>query len=154
LRRSPIVVIATLAGVAGVLSYPTHKPHTTVTSPAASGPTTTTTPAGTGSATGTSSTTTAPAGGTRSATGKAVQFGYGQLAVKVTVSGNRITDVGVASFSTIDSYSQQIGQQVLPTLRHEVLSAQSSRIQLISGASYTSEAYAQSLQAALASLHA
>lgn len=154
MRRSPIVVVATLAGVAGVLSYPTHKPHSIVSSPAASGPTTTTTPAGTGSAKGTTSTTTAPAGGTRSATGKAVQFGYGQLAVKVTVSGKKITDVSVASFSTIDSYSQQIGQQVIPMLRHEVLSAQSARIQLISGASYTTEAYAQSVQAALSSLHA
>ncbi len=155
MRRSPIVVVATLAGVAGVLSYPTKKPQTIVSSPAASGSSTTTVPAGTGATKGAgASTTTAPAGGTHSATGKAVQFGYGQLAVKVTVSGKKITDVSVASLSTIDSYSQQIAQQVLPMLRHEVLSAQTARIQLISGASYTTEAYAQSVQAALTSLHA
>lgn len=153
MRRSPIVVVATLAGVAGVLSYPTSKPRSVVSSPAATGSPTTTTPAGTGSAKRASSTTTAPSGAARSATGKTVQFGYGQLAVKVTVSGKKITNVGVASISTIDSYSQQIAQQVLPMLRHEVLSAQTARIQLISGASYTTEAYAQSVQAALAALH-
>lgn len=167
MRRSPIVVVATIAGVAGVLSYPTKKAHTVVSSPPASGSSTTTTPVSTGSAKGGSTTTTpavagsapsatstAPSGGTRSATGKAVQYGYGQLAVKVTLSGTKITDVSVASLSTLESYSQQLAQQVIPMLRHEVLSAQSARIQGISGASYTSEAYAQSVQAALTSLHA
>ena len=167
MRRSPIVVIATIAGVAGVLSYPTSKPRTVVASPPTAGaPTTSTRPTtgsssaaghnraarssgAAGSGTGSSST-----GRTRSATGKVIAFGYGQLSVKVTMTGTRITNVSLASLSTIDSYSQQIAQQVVPMLRHEVLSAQSARIQLISGASYTTDAYATSVQAALASLHA
>jgi uncharacterized protein with FMN-binding domain len=74
------------------------------------------------------------------------------LAAKVTVWGNRITDVSVATIQTAEQYSQQLAQQVIPLLRNEVLSAQSARINGISGATYTSEAYAYSVQAALDTL--
>jgi uncharacterized protein with FMN-binding domain len=73
--------------------------------------------------------------------------------VKVTVSGNKITGLSVPVLQTAEPYSQSLAQQVIPMLRNEVLSAQSARINGISGATYTSEAYAYSLQAALDSLH-
>jgi uncharacterized protein with FMN-binding domain len=94
------------------------------------------------------------AGGTvRSALGAQVQFGYGVLDVKVTVTGTRITDVSVPALQVIDPTSQQICDQVFPMLRSEVLSAQSATIDGISGATYTSASYAQSLQSALDKLH-
>lgn len=92
-------------------------------------------------------------GPTRSAVGAAVQFGYGVLDVQVTVSGTRITDVSVPALQVIDPTSQQICDQVLPMLRSEVLSAQSATIDGVSGATYTSASYAQSLQSALDKLH-
>lgn len=92
-------------------------------------------------------------GATRSAIGSAVQFGYGVLDVKVTVSGSRITDVSVPALQVIDPTSQQICDQVFPMLRSEVLSAQSATIDGVSGATYTSASYAQSLQSALDKLH-
>jgi uncharacterized protein with FMN-binding domain len=73
--------------------------------------------------------------------------------VKVTVRGSHIVNVSVASLQTAEQYSQQLAQQVIPLLRNEVLSAQSARINAISGATYTSEAYATSLQSALDRLH-
>jgi uncharacterized protein with FMN-binding domain len=82
-----------------------------------------------------------------------VQYGYGQLSVKVTASGSRIVDVSVVNLQTAESYSQQLAQQVIPMLRGEVISAQSAQINGISGATYTSQAYAQSLQSALTKLH-
>ena len=96
-----------------------------------------------------------PAGGgtVRSAVGTQVQFGYGVLDVKVTVTGTRITDVSVPALQVIDPTSQQICDQVFPMLRSEVLSAQSATIDGISGATYTSASYAQSLQSALDKLH-
>jgi len=94
-----------------------------------------------------------PAGPTRSAVGAEVQFGYGVLDVKVTVSGTHITDVSVPALQVIDPTSQQICDQVFPMLRAEVLSAQGATIDGISGATYTSESYAQSLQSALDRLH-
>jgi uncharacterized protein with FMN-binding domain len=50
--------------------------------------------------------------------------------------------------------SQFISAQAEPLLRSEALSAQSARIDIVSGATYTSEGYAQSLQAALDRAHA
>ncbi|MCL4433628.1 MAG: FMN-binding protein [Actinobacteria bacterium] len=89
----------------------------------------------------------------RSATGATEQFGYGALAVKVAVSGNKIIRVSVPYIQVADSYSGNIASQVIPMLRSQVLSLQSARINGVSGATYTSEAYAMSLQSALDKLH-
>jgi uncharacterized protein with FMN-binding domain len=83
-----------------------------------------------------------------------VNFGYGTIAVKVTIHGTRITAVSVATLQTLEPTSQQICAQAIPVLRSEVLSAQSASINSVSGASYTSAGYARSLQAALDTLHA
>ncbi len=96
----------------------------------------------------------APAPGTvRSALGEGVNYGYGILAVKVTVSGARITAVTVPKLQVAEQYSLQLAQQVFPMLKSEVLQAQNAKIAAVSGATYTSEAYAMSLQNALSKLH-
>jgi len=111
--------------------------------------TVTTRPATGGTATGGTGAT-----GIRSATGTLEQYGYGALSVRTTVNGTRITDVAVANLQTAEQYSQSLAQQVIPMLRNEVLSAQSANVATISGATYTSEAYLQSLQSALDAVHA
>ena len=93
-------------------------------------------------------------GAVRSAVGTQEQFGYGILDVKVTKSGTRITDVSVPLLQTAEPTSQQISEQAIALLRAEVLSAQGAHIDAISGASYTSAAYIQSLQAAIDKLPA
>lgn len=92
-------------------------------------------------------------GQARSATGTVIQYGYGELAVKVTVHGTQITAVSVPLLRTAEPYSQQLAQQVIPMLKSEVLAVHSARIHGVSGATYTSEAYAQSIQSALDKLH-
>src|SRR5215470_4734374 len=94
-----------------------------------------------------------PAGPARTATGALVQYGYGELSVTVTVRGNQITDVSVPVLRTAEPYSQQLATQALPMLRSEVLAVHSARINAISGATYTSQAYADSIQSALDKLH-
>jgi uncharacterized protein with FMN-binding domain len=89
----------------------------------------------------------------RSTVGPTEQYGFGELAVKVTVRGNRITDLTVPLIQTAEQYSQQLASQVIPALRSEVLSAQTANISAVSGATYTSQAYASSVQAALDKLH-
>jgi uncharacterized protein with FMN-binding domain len=95
----------------------------------------------------------AAAGQAQSATGPVTPYGYGELDVLVTVSGSRITDVTVPVLRTAEPYSQQLASQVIPMLKSEVLAAGSARINGVSGATYTSQAYATSLQAALDKLH-
>ncbi|MHB8244118.1 MAG: FMN-binding protein [Acidimicrobiales bacterium] len=101
---------------------------------------------------------TAPAGAGRlapgTATGAMEQYGYGEFSVKVSVANGKLVQATAVGLKTADSYSQQIAQQVIPMLRREVLSAQSARISAVTGATYTSEAYAASVQSALDKLHA
>ncbi len=169
MKRYPVVIGATVAGLAGILSYHTSNLTSPLSSNLAVGPgsgsTTTTTKPGTtsttggttsttgGSSTSTTSTSAPPAVTTSSATGTGEQYGYGILSVKVTVKASKILDVKVAKLQTADTYSQSLAQQVIPYLSRQVLKAQSSRISGISGATYTSEAYAMSVQSALSQLH-
>lgn len=148
MKRALLLVLAgTVAGFAGVLSF--HTRPATMTQP---GVGTGGTPAGTPAAPPPAYGVVGP-GAVRSAVGASEQFGYGLLDVKVTVSGTRITDVSVPTLEVAEFTSQQICEQAIPLLRSEVLTAQSARIDAVSGATFTSEAYAASLQAALGALH-
>ena len=148
MKRAPLLVLAgTVAGFVGVLSF--HTRPETMTQPASG---TGGNPARTPAAAPPAHSVVGP-GAVRSAVGGTEQFGYGLLDVKVTVSGTRITDVSVPALRVAEYTSQQICEQAIPLLRSEVLTAQSARIDAVSGATYTSEAYAASLQAALDALH-
>ena len=92
-------------------------------------------------------------GQVRKATGRVVQYGYGELSVTVTARGNQITGVSVPLLRTAEPYSQQLAQQVIPMLRAEVLAAHGAQIHGVSGATYTSVAYVRSIQSALDKLH-
>lgn len=85
---------------------------------------------------------------TQTFTGPAISYFFGTAQVQVTLVNGQITDVTALQLPN-EGRSAWISQQVEPTLRSEVLSAQSAQIDLISGATYTSAAYAQSLQGAL-----
>ena len=85
---------------------------------------------------------------TRTVQGPSVNMRWGPVQVTVKVKGTKILDVS-ASYPTERPKSQFINEQAIPMLRSEVLQAQSAQIDLIGGATMTSEAYAQSLQSAL-----
>jgi uncharacterized protein with FMN-binding domain len=74
---------------------------------------------------------------------------YGPVQVQVTLSGGRITDVSALELPTDRARSAAISNAAAPILRREVLAAQGASIDIVSGATYTSEGYARSLQAAL-----
>jgi uncharacterized protein with FMN-binding domain len=68
----------------------------------------------------------------------------------VTVSGHTISKVSIASLDDGGDFrSQSIDEQSIPILEEETLQAQSANIQSVSGASYTSAGFVQSLQSAL-----
>jgi uncharacterized protein with FMN-binding domain len=78
-----------------------------------------------------------------------VQTPFGAVQVQVTLQNGRITDVQALQTPGDQRRSQQISQYAVPQLRSEVLQAQGAQVDTISGATYTSEGYAQSLQSAL-----
>jgi uncharacterized protein with FMN-binding domain len=144
-KRAPIVIAGTVAGLLAVLEFHTTPAKLALASgglPAASNTAPTAGP----------SSAAAPTG-TRSATGPQVNYNFGILSVKVTVSGRKLTHVGIAYLDDGGNpRSQFIDQQSIPQLEQQALQAQSANIQGVSGASYTSAGFAQSLQSALHSL--
>jgi uncharacterized protein with FMN-binding domain len=81
--------------------------------------------------------------------GQAIQTQYGVVQVKLTVSGTKITNVSFTQLTAYDGRSQEINSQAAPILLQETLTAQSAQIDTVSGASYTTDGYVQSLQSAL-----
>ncbi|MDN4598055.1 FMN-binding protein [Leifsonia virtsii] len=110
-------------------------------SSASSGTTTTATPTPTPSASSTAT--------TKTVTGSAVDTRYGTVQVKVTFSGSTITAVDTIQAPNGNGRDIEIDQQALPMLEQEVLASQSANIDTVSGATYTSEGYIQSVQSAI-----
>ena len=128
----------------------TAPPRSATTSPPDPATTPATAPATTPGPTPSPPTT---AGQTRTITGDPFDNQYGTVQVQVTLQGNRIT--GIVTVQMPDSHrrSAEISQAVEPILQQEVLQAQSAQIDLVSGATFTSESYSQSLQSALDRSH-
>ena len=80
--------------------------------------------------------------------GPVVDTQFGPVQVRIDVAAGRIADVVALQLPT-GRHSGQISSYAAPVLRQEALQAQSAKIDTVSGATYTSDAYAQSLQAAL-----
>ena len=76
--------------------------------------------------------------------GQAVGYEFGTIQVAVVISGGQIADV-----QNIIAQATKGRDQVFPVLLTEVLQAQSASISNISGATYTTQAYAQAVQSAL-----
>ncbi|MGT2462080.1 FMN-binding protein [Sinomonas atrocyanea] len=110
---------------------------------------------GTASGSGTTSQATAGAQAKAQATyaGRPVSTRYGDVQVQITVQNGKITDVTALHLTDAEMRSQMISANAAPILRSEVLQAQSANVQTVSGATITSDAYLQSLQAALDAAH-
>jgi uncharacterized protein with FMN-binding domain len=157
--RAVIVLGSTAAGLAALLSFKTHL--VSASTPAASAPTPsagTSQPmasegassAAAGNKAGASSTASAGApAASRTVTGTVANTQYGPMQVQVTLDGTKITKVTVLQRTDDGSESDQIDANAIPKLTNETLVAQSAKIDAVSGASYTSSGYIQSLQSAL-----
>lgn len=134
MRRTLVITALVLAGLAPLVRY-----HPTVSS--APPPGVVAAPPGSPPSTGGTS-------GTRTVNGTVVDTEFGPYQVQATFSGATITDVRIIT-EPDDGHSQRIASRAEPTLRSEALQAQSAHIDMVSGATITSEAYARSLQAAI-----
>ena len=163
--RATVAIVATIVGIFLLFSFQT--PATvpaasraslggspaTPTSSGQGGPTPTP-PAGTPGASASPSPNTAAGYKDGSFTGQDAPNQYGDVQVKVIISGGKITDVQALTLPTDRQRSAEISQQAGPLLHDEVVQAQSAQIDILSGATFTSESYAQSVQSALDQAHA
>jgi uncharacterized protein with FMN-binding domain len=88
-------------------------------------------------------------GGTTTVTGDPVDTEFGAVQVEITVADGTITDVTVLEYPWNNHHDQEINSYALPILVEETLEAQSADIDMVSGATVTSEGYVGSLQSAL-----
>jgi uncharacterized protein with FMN-binding domain len=164
-RRALAALAATAATVALLLGYKSSPgtaarpaalsaPATTVPSRRETAPPTSTLPAPAAPTPTTrtpSPTAPPPDGSGPSGTfaGPVVNTRYGPVQVEVTLVDGRLADVRAGELPVDRARSAAISNRAAPILRAEALAAQGARIDSVSGASVTSRAYAQSLQAAL-----
>ena len=157
MRRAVVAIAGTIAGLVALLGYKSSPVKRTVLSapPGTGAPTT--------SSTGTPATDAAPASeatnaptttvplpaGSKTVTGPDVPNQYGDVQVEIKLQGGRIVDVIPVQMPFDRQRSAEISQAAAPLLKQEVLDAQSAQIDIISGATYTTESYAESVQGAL-----
>ncbi len=149
-----VTLIVATAGVLGLLA----SFHTTPgTSPRAAGaaikgaapPAATAPPPPTGTSPAPSTPSSTRPAGRRTVDGATVLTDYGDVQVRIVVDSGRIVDVQALQLPSDRSRSVRISNFAGPQLRQEALQAQSARIDTVSGATYTSDGYAQSLQSAI-----
>ena len=168
MRRAIVAGTATVSGIVLLLGLKPHGSSSALgtssfsigsgPSAGASAPATTTAPATGSGGNGQSSSSpaapksapTTPANsGPKVVTGDAADTRYGPVQLQVTFSGKKITSINVLQYPTESFRDQQINSYALPILNQEAMSAQSAHIDVVSGATYTSDGYAQSLQSAI-----
>jgi uncharacterized protein with FMN-binding domain len=132
-----VTVVTLLFGYHTSTSGPATASDTVVAAPAA--------PQGTGSS-GSDSTS---SGTASTVTGSVASTRWGPVQVSITVTDGKITAVDVPQYPTGNGKDRQINASALPILTKETLSAQNADIDMVSGATVTSEGYVQSLQSAL-----
>lgn len=162
MKRVVLAVVSTVMGLVALLSFKSQE-HVTVganlpsatigggssaTGGAASASTPTPSPDASAPSAAPSSAATASSA-PKTYDGTAIQTRYGTVQVQVTVAAGKLTNVAFLQLTSDDGRSAEINSQAGPMLLQETLSAQSGNIDTISGATYTSEGYVQSLQSAL-----
>jgi uncharacterized protein with FMN-binding domain len=155
MRRALLTVGGTVVGLAALLSFKTHSPADTASAASApTAPASTSQPLASGAASGAASpagqaSASPPAATVKTVTGTVDNTQYGPMQVQRTLAGTTITKVTVLQRTNDGSESDEIDDNAIPKLTSETLAAQSAQIDAVSGASYTSAGYVQSLQSAL-----
>ncbi|MFD8481947.1 FMN-binding protein [Kitasatospora sp. NPDC059673] len=171
MRRAVITASATAAGVVLLLSLKPHDPSGAApisSTPVGGGAASSSPPSGGGGASsppsggggassppsggGGASSSPSPAatgGGSRTVTGSAINTRYGPVQVRVTLNGSAISKIDVIQYPNRDRRDQEINSYAVPQLNQEAMAAQNAHIDVVSGATYTSDGYTRSLQSAL-----
>lgn len=148
MRRVILAVVSTVAALVLLLSFKTHTGSAVTASPPSVATSATT---GKTSSSSSSSTTDPSTTSTTltSYTGTAVDTRYGPVQVRITVKNGKLKTVEAIDYPTSDPRDAQINSYAIPQLNAEAQSAGSASINMISGATYTSQGYITSLQSAL-----
>ncbi|HTV12871.1 MAG TPA: FMN-binding protein [Acidimicrobiales bacterium] len=140
MRRAVIATAGTVAGLVLLLGYKSGTPDKAQKVHLGGS---------TSSTAGTAAAPTPTGSSAKTYPGQLVTYLYGDIQVSVTIEGRRLVNVDVPRNDAVDPHSQLINSEAVPVLEQEALSAQGLNFNVVSGATYTSDAFAQSLQTAL-----
>lgn len=146
-RRNVVWGMSSLSALVLLFGYHTSTDQAEAATVA--GTTGTTGTAGSSAAAATAAPATSSSATSTTVTGDAAQTRWGPVQVQLTVSGGKVTAVDVLQQPDENHKDQEINARALPILVQETLSAQSAQIDVVSGATYTSDGYTSSLQSAL-----
>jgi uncharacterized protein with FMN-binding domain len=154
MRRIILWLASTVTVVVLLFGYHTSSGSTTAstrppsvsTSPSKASTTGSTTSPSTSSRQSSSAT---PSAAAKTYTGSVAQTRWGPVQVEITVAAGKVTKVNVVESPSGNPKDAEINDYALPLLVKDTLSAQSAKIDMVSGATVTSTGYVQSLQAAL-----
>ncbi len=147
LLQSPAPAIGTSqAGAPPATTSPNTSTSTAPSPSAASGTKASGSAASSGSST---SGTPASANAIRTISGASENTPYGNVQVDVKFTGKKISNITVVTIPDSSSYDQSVAQAVPPTLLKEILASQSTNVNTVSGGTYTSVGYLQSVQSAI-----
>jgi uncharacterized protein with FMN-binding domain len=153
MKRAIVVTGATVVGLAWLLTYKITPPQLGALAnvpPTPSSGDASPSPSASGSGTPAPSPTPSPKAAANGVfTGSDVPNRFGDVQVRVVITNGRITDIQALRLPSDRAQSAYISQVAGPMLRTEALNAQSASIDIISGATYTSDSYGQSLETAL-----
>ena len=156
MRRIVLWFMSTLTAVVLLFGYHTSTsgPDATVAAPGSAsgfgaGQTSTGSGSSTSSDTGSASGSGSGSSSARSVDGPVINTRWGPVQVRITTDGSTLTGVEVLQYPTGNGKDQEINDYALPILVSETMDAKSAGIDMVSGATVTSEGYLQSLQAAL-----
>jgi len=144
MKRAPIVLAATVVGVAGTLGFQAQNSSTTTTNNTAA-----VSSSNTGSSTSSSSSTQNASSTKKTVTSDAISTIYGDVQLKVTFTNGKVTAVENVALPQNDPHSSQISNYAGPTLQQSALSNADGTVDAVSGATYTTNGYKQALQSAL-----
>ncbi|HEY3469364.1 MAG TPA: FMN-binding protein [Amycolatopsis sp.] len=136
MKRALFAIAGTVTGLVLLLSFKTQ-PTTTASA----------TPPAAVSGSGTATPTAGAAGST--VTGDAADTRFGPVQVRITVENGKLTSVTAVEYPTESRRDQEINEYAIPQLNQEAARAGTADIDTVSGATYTSEGYVESLQSAL-----
>lgn len=147
-----VAVLVLLLGFKSQSAPPVTKPSTASSPSTLSGTSGTSGSSSTGSSsTGSSGTSSTSGGatGSKTVTGDSADTRYGPVQVQITAANGKITSVNAVDYPQNSSRDQEINSFAIPQLNQEALAAGTANIDVVSGATYTSDGYVQSLQSAL-----
>jgi uncharacterized protein with FMN-binding domain len=151
MRRAIFAIFSTIVALVMLLSFKTHGVVTaTIAPPAAvSGSSSDSATPSAPSSGSSSDSTTGSSSAATSITGDAVNTRFGPVQVQITVKSGRMTAVQAIVYPQENSRDQEINSWAIPQLNQEAAQAGSANIDMVSGATYTSDGYINSLQSAL-----